>query len=77
MEVQHQAVIHFVEVIAGNNQDILRSVVVNKVDILKDCVRSPLVPLASGFRRVGRQKKYSAVGVIQIPSRACTNVRVK
>ena len=45
MKGQHLAVVHFVDVVAGDDQDVFRVVAPQKVHILEDRIGGALIPL--------------------------------
>ncbi|MPN32401.1 hypothetical protein SDC9_179879 [bioreactor metagenome] len=77
VEVQHRAVIHLVDMVAGENQHIVRVVLVDKFAVLVDRVRRAGVPAAVLAGLVRRQHKHAAVHAVEVPVLAGANVAVQ
>src|SRR5262249_48600718 len=52
---QHQFVVHLVDMVACENDDVLRAVAFDDVHVLKDGIGSPEIPLALGGALTRRQ----------------------
>ncbi len=65
--VEHLVVVHLVDVVAREDQDVLRIVLVDKADVLIDGVCSALIPLRALSALVRRQSIDAAVQTVEIP----------
>ena len=76
--VQHLVVVHLVNVVAGEDEDIFRVVHVDEVDVLIDGVRGALVPgaLLAGAQ-IGGQHMDAAVRFVQVPGLAVAQIGVE
>ena len=65
--VKHHLVIHFVNVVAGKNQNIFRIVCFHISHVLVNCICSSCIPFAVCTFFVWRQNGYAAFVFIEIP----------
>jgi len=70
MLLQHDLVVHLVDVVAGKNDDVARRVVFDDVDVLIDRVRRAFVPLGFRDALAGRQdiEALVAAGSEEVPA---------
>ena len=64
---QHIAVIHLIDVVAGQHQHILGIVALDKVDVLIDGVGGTLIPIGALIALIGGQDVNAGVHTVQIP----------
>ena len=74
---QHIAVIHLVDVVAGQNQHVLGIVTLDEVDVLIDGVGRALIPIGALIALVGGQDVHAGVHTVQIPRRTGADVAVQ
>ena len=74
---EHGSVIHFVNMVAGKNQDVIRIIALNKGDVLVDGVGRSLVPLGFFAPGIGRKNLNAAVGTVQMPGLTVSDILVK
>ena len=77
MIAEHLGIVHLVDVVAGKDQHVFRTIAVDEGDVLADGVCGALVPLgflASGIRR---QDLHAAMGAVQAPGLAVADVLVE
>ena len=77
VELQHLVVIHLVDVVTGENEHILRIVLIDEADILIDCVGSTLVPLSALQTLVGGKYINATVVQVEIPRSTVADVTVQ
>ena len=77
VSAKHGIVVHLIDVIAGENQDIIRIPLLDESDVLIDGVGGTLVPFAGFSCLIGGQNENTAIGQIQIPGRARSNVGIQ
>ena len=74
----HVGVVHLIDVVAGEDDHIVRVVQVQEADVLIDGVGGALVPGALiSLPHVGGQDVHAAVGPVQIPGLAGADVAVQ
>ena len=74
---QHLGIVHFIDVVAGEDEDILRIIPVNKIDILIDGVGRALIPLGALNLLVRGQDVDTAVVPVQIPRLTVADIIVE
>ena len=74
---QHSGVVHTVDVVAGENEDIVRIKALNEGDVLVDGVGSTLVPLRFFAPGVRRKHLSAAMGFVKAPGLAIADVFVQ
>ena len=75
---QHLGVIHLINVVAGEDHNIVGIIEIHKADILVNGVRSSLEPLALlSAALVGGQNISAAVPAVQIPRAAGADIAVE
>ena len=78
VQVHHVGIVHLVDVVAGEDDYIVRIIQVQEADILIDGVGSPLVPGALvALAHVGGEDMYAAIGAVQVPGLARADVAVQ
>ena len=77
MEAHHLAVVHFVDVVAGEHQHIVGIKLLDEADVLIDGVRRAAIPFARLALGIGRKHKHTAAVQIQIPRLAGADVAVQ
>ena len=77
VEVEHQVIVHLVEMVAGEDDDILGVVAVEKVDVVVNRVGGAFIPFAAGLRGIRRENVHAAPGRVQIPRRARAEIPVE
>ena len=77
MAVQHILIVHAVNVVAGEDQNVARIVEIYEVQVLINSVRRALIPLGAGLGRVRREDEYSAIAARHIPRVAVSKVSVQ
>ena len=75
--VEHLVVIHFVDVVARENQHIIRIVLLDEADVLKNGVGRSAVPFAALGRHVRRKDEHTAIGEVEIPRLARADIAVQ
>ena len=77
MAAEHFGVIHFIDVVAGENHYILRLVLVDEAHVLIDGIGGALVPRTALAAHVGRQDVNAAVAAVKVPRLAGADVAVE
>ena len=77
VEVQHEGIVHLIDVVAREYQHIVRVVVVDEFDVLVDGVGRAVVPLAALPAHIGRQDDHAAIRGVQRPSGPGADVGVE
>ena len=78
MVCHHGGVVHFIDMIAGENDHIFRMVAINEVDVLINGIGGTLVPAAFLIVPfIGRQHLGAAVGLVQAPGLAVADVFIQ
>ena len=76
--LHHFGVVHFVDVVAGQDDHIFRVIHIQKTDVLIDGVGRALVPGALiPFAHIGGEDMYAAVGSVKIPRLAGADIAVE
>ena len=75
--IQHDLIIHLVDMVAGKNKDIVRIIGVNEFDILENSICGTAVPVASPCTLIRSQQSYTADIAVQIPRNTDADMRVK
>ena len=74
---QHGGIVHFIDVVAGEDDDIVRIIALDEGDVLIDRVRGALVPLGFLTLGIGRQDLHAAVAAVQAPRLAVADVLIE
>ena len=74
--LQHHLIVHLVNMISGQNQDIFRIVVLHIFKILINRIRRTCVPVASLALLIRRKHGYASDIAIQIPRDTDTDMRI-
>ena len=77
MAGQHVGVVHLVDMVAGEDDHILRVVHINEAQVLVNGVGGALVPGAALGALVGRQDVDAAGGAVQVPGLAAADIAVQ
>ena len=77
MEAEEVGVILLADLVAGQDDDVLRVIAVDEADVLVDGVCSALVPVGAVCLLVRRQGVHTAVQTVQIPGLTVTDVLVQ
>ena len=77
MVIQHHFIIHLIDVIAGQDQYILRMKRLHIVQILVDRIRSTRIPLAVIAFLVRRKNRDSSEITVQIPRNTNPDMRIQ
>ena len=78
MQVQHIGIVHFIDMVAGQDDHILRIIQIQEANILIDRVGGALVPGALvALAHIGGQDVDAAVGPVQIPGLAGADIAVQ
>ena len=77
MELQHRRVVHLVDMVARENEHIIRVIALDKADVLIDGVRRALVPFGVLALGVGRQHLHAAVRRVEAPRLAVSDIFVQ
>ena len=67
MKIEHHLVIHLVDVVSGENQDVIRMIRVDVLDVLVDCIGRAGIPVTAFCTLIGREQRHAADRAIQIP----------
>ena len=74
---QHVRIVHAVDVIARENDDIFGVVLVDERHVLIDGVGSALVPVGLFLPLIGRQNLDAAIGAVKIPRQPVADVLIE
>ena len=74
---EHLRVVHLVDVVAGEDEDIFGVIAVDEIDILIDGVGGALVPLALLVGRIRGEDVDAAVHPVEVPGLAVADVGVE
>ena len=77
MTAEHPGVVHFIDMVAGEDGHIVRVIQVYEADILIDGIGGALVPPGPGIALIGGQDMYAAVHAVQLPGLAAADVAVQ
>ncbi|MPN06932.1 hypothetical protein SDC9_154189 [bioreactor metagenome] len=77
VEVQHCAIVHLIDMIPRQNQNIFRIILIDKLRVLIDCVCGSGIPSAIHPRHIGRQHKHAAVHAVEIPVLSGADVAIQ
>ena len=77
MEVQHDFIVHFVNMISGKDQHILRIVALHILQILIDRIRCTGIPFAVGTLFIWRKYGNSSDITIQIPGNTDSDMGIQ
>lgn len=77
MLFEHVVIIHLIDVVTAQNDDVIGAVIVDKVYVLVNCIRRALVPLARLCAHIRRQNVDTAAESVQIPRLTVADVLVK
>ena len=78
MELEHRRVVHFVDMVAGKNQNIFWVVAVDKINVLINrvcCTHEPFARIPAFY--MGSQNCHAAVPSVQIPGDTDTDMLVQ
>ena len=77
MGLQHVVIVHAIELVARENQHVLRVVLLDVAKVLGDCVRGALIPRAARLSGVGRKDRDAAAALVEVPGLARADVAVQ
>ena len=77
MSGEHLVIIHLVDMVAGQDQNVLGIILLDEVDILVDGIGGAAVPFAALGSHIGRKHKYAAVAQVEVPRLAGTDIAIK
>ena len=77
MCLEHCSVIHLVDVVTGENNEIFRVVVVDKAHVLIDCVCSSLVPGRTACRLIRRKDIRAGVITVEVPRMSVSDISIE
>ena len=77
VEGEHRRVVHLVDMVAGEDQHVVRLIAIDEANVLIDGVGRALVPFGVFTLGVGRQDLYAAVRAVQAPRLAVADVLVQ
>ena len=77
VKIEHDLVIHLINMIPRKNQHIIRIICLHVVQVLVNCICRPCVPLAVRALLVGRQNRYPSNISVQIPRDTDPDMRIK
>ena len=77
MRVQHLRVIHRINVVAGQDQHVLRVRHFDEVQVLVNRVRRSAVPVGALGSRIRRQDEHAAAPAVKVPSVAVAEIIVQ
>ena len=73
----HLGIVHFIDMVAREHEDVLGIIPFDEGDILVDGVGRALIPVASLALLIGRQDMYPAVHAVQVPGLTRAHVVVE
>ena len=74
---EHLGVVHFIDVVAGENKNIFGRIAVNEVDVLIYGVCGVLVPLGALYLLIGGENMHAAVLSVEIPRLTVADIVVE
>ena len=74
---EHLGVVHFIDVVAGENKNIFGRIAVDEVDVLIYGVRGVLVPLGALYLLIGGKDMHAAVLSVEIPRLTVADIVVE
>ena len=77
VEIKHHLIIHFVNMVAAQNQHIVRVIIFHISQILIYSIRCTCIPLTAGTLLIWRQNRNSTYITIQIPRNTNANVCIQ
>ena len=77
MEAEHGGIVHLVNMVAGQDQHVIRVIALDKRDVLIDRVGCALVPFGILALGIGRQDLHAAVRGVQTPRLAVADVLIE
>ena len=77
MEIQHHLIIHLINVVAGQNQNILRIIAFHITEILVNGIRRSRIPLAVVTFLIRRKYCHTTIVPVKIPRNPDSNVRIQ
>ena len=77
VEAQEISVILLADLVAGQDDDVLRVITVNEGNVLVNCVGSALVPVRASGLLVGRQHMDAAMQAVKVPRLAVADVFIQ
>ena len=77
VEANHPGIVHPVDMVAGEDQHVVRIIARNKGKVLIDGVGGSLVPLRFLGAGVGREHLHAAVGAVQAPGLSVADIFIQ
>ncbi len=77
MEIQHHFIIHLINMVARQNQNVFRIKAFHIIHILIDCIGSPRIPFAVRALLIRRQYRYTADIPVKIPRDTDSDMRIE
>ena len=77
VRLQHLCIIHAIDMVAGQDQNVIRIILVDEIHILIDGVGSSFVPVGAGTSLIRRKNAESAAGAVKIPRFPVADVLVE
>ena len=77
MKIQHNLIIHLIDMISGKDQHIIRMILFHIIDILEDCVRCARIPFTVRTLLIRRKNGNSTLVPVQIPRNADPDMRIQ
>ena len=77
MKINHIGVIHFVDMVARQDEHIFWIKAVNKVDILVDGISSAVIPSAALLSHIGRENADAGSNLVKGPGATVTDIVIQ
>ena len=77
MLLQHLAVVHFIDMVTGQNQHVVRIITVDEIQILIDRIGGTLIPVCAVASLIRRQNAYTAGHAVQIPGLTVADILIQ
>ena len=77
VKVEHHLVVHLIDVVSGENQDVIRMIRVDVLDVLVDCIGRAGIPVTAFCTLIGREQRHAADRAIQIPRNSDSDMRIE
>ena len=77
MRIEHGAIVHAIERVAGKDHHVLRVVRLDVVEVLRHGIGSARVPRATFLRGIRGQDGYAGAQLVEVPGSTGTEVGMK
>ena len=77
MLFEHQGLVHPIDRVAREDQDIIGGILLDEVDVLVDRVRRPFVPIGATAPHVRRQDRQTTARAVEVPRRPVPDILVE